>query len=100
LVYRIELTPEARAHLAGLTANQRRLVLDAIQTHLVHQPTLETRNRKRMRQNLFARWELRVRDLRVYYLVEEEPEPVVRIRGIGVKVRDRVWIGGEEVDFG
>jgi hypothetical protein len=73
--------------------------MDAIDRQLQHQPTVETRNRKLMRPNVFAQWELRVRDLRVYYRVDEDPERVVCILGIGVKIRDRVWFGEKEGDF-
>ena len=97
--YRIEYSVEAEAHLDALTAGQNALVLDAIARHLRHQPTVETRNRKRMCPNVFAQWELRVRSLRVYYNVHEEAEPVVAIEGIGVKIRDRVWFGEKEADF-
>ena len=66
---------------------------------LVHQPTVETRNRKPMRPNPLAPWELRIGNLRVYYDVEEDPEPVVYIRAIGVKERDRVRIGKEVIEL-
>jgi hypothetical protein len=45
-----------------------------------------------------APWELRVDDLRVYYDVEERPRPLVKILSIGVKVRNRVLIGGREIE--
>ena len=64
--YRIDYTPEAELHLKALTAGQRELVLDSVEEQLTQQPEVETRNRKPMRPNLFARWELRVRNLRVY----------------------------------
>jgi hypothetical protein len=52
-----------------------------------------------MKANPVASWELRIRDLRVYYTVYEEPEPFVDVIGIGIKKRNRVWLGGEEADF-
>lgn len=68
---------------------------------LAHQPTVETRNRKRMRPNPLAPWELRIGNLRVYFSVEEEPERVVKVRAIGVKKQgNRLFIGGEEVVIG
>jgi hypothetical protein len=48
-----------------------------------------------MQPNPVAPWELRVGHLRVYFEAEEEPEPVVQVRAIGVKDRNVVWIGGE-----
>jgi hypothetical protein len=38
--------------------------------------------------------------VRVYFDVSLQPTPVVTVRAVGVKVRDRVWIAGEEVDLG
>lgn len=52
-----------------------------------------------MRPNPVAPWELRVGTLRVYYDIEEEPESVVYIRAVGIKVRSRVYIGGEEIEL-
>jgi hypothetical protein len=75
------------------------MVLDAVDEQLVHQPTVETRNRKPMRPNPLAPWELRIGNLGVYYDVEEEPEPVVFIRAVGVKQRNRVCIGREVIEL-
>ncbi len=52
-----------------------------------------------MRPNPLAPWELRIGQLRVYYDVEEEPDPVVVILAVGIKVRNRVWIGKEVFDL-
>ena len=49
-----------------------------------------------MRPNPLADWELRVQNLRVYYIVEEESEPVVRIRASGIKIGNQVFLGGEK----
>ena len=95
--YRIEYSPDAEDHLRTLTARQQAIVLDAVDKQLAHQPTMITKNRKPMRPNPVAPWELRVGTLRVYYDVEEEAEPVVYVRAVGVKVRGRVHIGGEEI---
>lgn len=69
--------------------------MDSVDEQLTYQPTVETRNRKPMRPNPVAPWELRIGHLRVYFEVEEGPDPVVRIRAIGMKDRNVVWIGGE-----
>ena len=76
--YLIEYTSQASEHLEALTAHQRALVIETVEIQLKHQPTVETRNRKKMKPNPIAHWELRIRNLRVYYKVEEEdPEPGV-----------------------
>ena len=64
-----------------------------------HQPNVPTRNRKVLRANRVAAWELRLGDLRVYYAVKDEPEAVVIVKAVGKKERDRVLIGGEEVEL-
>jgi len=82
-----------------LTARQKAIVLDAVDDQLMYQPTVETKNRKPMRPNPVAPWELRIGDLRVYYDVEEDPEPLVYIRAVGVKEGNRVRIGREVIDL-
>jgi mRNA-degrading endonuclease RelE of RelBE toxin-antitoxin system len=99
LPYRIEYSPEAEEHLRVLTVRQQRTVLNLVDRQLLHQPAVETRNRKPMRPNPVAPWELRIGHLRVYYDVEEEPEPVVFIRAVGIKERNRVRIGREVIDL-
>ena len=81
-------------HLRFLTARQRAIVLGAVDEQLTHQPTVETRNRKPMRPNPLAPWELRIGVLRVYYDVEDIPESKVYIRAVGIKERNRVRIAG------
>jgi mRNA-degrading endonuclease RelE of RelBE toxin-antitoxin system len=99
LPYRIEYSPEAEAHLRFLTARQRATVLDSVDEQLLHEPTVETRNRKPMRPNPLAPRELRIGKLRVYYDVEEEPGAVVHIRAVGIKERNQVRIGKEVIEL-
>lgn len=99
MAHRIEFTAEARDHLHGLAVRERAMVLDAAREQLAHEPSRPTRNRKPMRPNPLAPWVLRVGHLRVYYEVTERPVPCVTIRAVGVKVRERVLIGGVEIDL-
>jgi mRNA-degrading endonuclease RelE of RelBE toxin-antitoxin system len=82
-----------------LTARQQAIILDEVDDQLMHQPMVETKNRKPMRPNPAAPWELRIGNLRVYYDVEEDPEPAVYIRAVGVKEGNRVRIGREVIDL-
>jgi hypothetical protein len=82
-----------------LTARQRATIFDGIDKQLGNKPAVETRNRKPMRPNPLAPWELRIGVLRVYYDTAEEPEQVVTIVAIGIKDRNRILIGGEEVEL-
>lgn len=97
--YSIQYSPDAEDHLRALTARQQAIVLDMADKQLIHRPTVETGNRRPMRPNPVAPWELRIGNLRVYYDVEEEPEPIVRIRAVGVKQRNRVRIGREVIEL-
>ena len=97
--YEIELTHEADRHLAGLSARERATVLESLEKRLAYDPTVETRNRKPLRPNPVAPWELRIGRLRVYFDVEQEPRHVVRVQAVGIKDGNRVWIGGEEVEL-
>ena len=67
MAYLILFSPEAEDHLRALTARQRSTIFDAVDEQLAHEPAVETRNRKPMRPNPIAPWELRIGDLRVYY---------------------------------
>jgi deoxycytidine triphosphate deaminase len=67
LPYRIEYVQTAINHLRYLTARQRSVVFTGVEQQLMHEPIAETRNRKQMRANPLASWELRLGDLRVYY---------------------------------
>ncbi len=97
--FQIIFSEVAKMHLRGLTARQRSLVLDTVDEQLAHQPTTETRNRKLMKPNPVAPWELRIGNICVYYSVEEGTTPVTKIHAIGVKVRERVHFEGEEMDL-
>lgn len=97
--YQIEITREAEEHLTALTAHERSRVVDSLEPQLTFEPKRETRNRKRMRPNPVAPWELRVGSLRVYFEVEETPKRVVRVLAVGVKDHNVVRIGGEEVEL-
>lgn len=99
MTYHIEYSPDAEEHLRALTARQQRMVLDTVDRQLVRQPTVETRNRKPMRPNPVAPWELRIGNFRVYYDVEEAPGSMVLIRAVGIKERSRVRIGKEVIDL-
>ena len=102
--YEIEFADTAINHLAALTARERSAVIDAIEKQLSHEPLVETRNRKFLRPNRIASWELRVGVLRVFYDVAStgpaaDAVSVIRILAVGKKERDVLRIGGEGVEL-
>ena len=98
MAYLLIFADAARDHLRDMTARQRSLILATIHEQLTHQPAVETKNRKLLRPNPIAPWELRIGTIRVFYEIRLESEEVW-IEAIGIKVRDRVRIGGQEVEF-
>lgn len=102
MAYTIRFDDKTNDHFATLTARQRATVLETIERQLLHQPTVETRNRKRMQADkpgFIAPWELRVGgDLRVYYDVQDGSPDVVLVVAVGMKLRNRVRIGDLEIE--
>lgn len=97
-MFRLELTPEAVADLQLLRAYDQRRIIDAVQAQLRQQPAQETRNRKRLRPNALAEWELRVAALQVFYDVDEE-NALVKIEAVGYKQGNILFIHGEEYEL-
>jgi mRNA-degrading endonuclease RelE of RelBE toxin-antitoxin system len=69
----------------------------AIEEQLSHEPLVETRNRKRLRANPIAPWELRIGKSRVFYDVEESAK--VTILAIGTKEANKLYIEGKEIQL-
>lgn len=92
--YRIEFSPDAEDHLRVFSAGQRAAVLNAIERRLRYQPLVETRNRRPMRPNPMAPWELRVERIRVYYDVEQALSPLFLSGPWGL--RNAIWSALEE----
>jgi len=85
--YEIEITDLAVEELKDIRVFDRRCVVDAIRDQLTHQPTVATRNRKRLESGVpeFEHtppiWELRVGEYRVFYDVDESGQ-VVYVRAV------------------
>ena len=73
------------------------MILAAVETQLSREPMVETRNRKRLRPNPLAPWELRIGDFRVFYDVEQSG--VVTVLAIGTKRGNRLRIEGVEIEL-
>jgi mRNA-degrading endonuclease RelE of RelBE toxin-antitoxin system len=98
LPYRIELTESAKADLACYRPFEQRLIVPQIKEQLQHEPSRESANRKMLRDNPLAPWELRVGRYRAFYRVLED-EPVVLVAAIGHKEHNALFIRGEEVQL-
>jgi mRNA-degrading endonuclease RelE of RelBE toxin-antitoxin system len=96
-VFTIQFSESAREQVRRLTADQRTRVLTAIEEQLSHQPFEKTRNRKPLRANPFAPWELRVGRYRVFYGASADDSTVVEVLAVGEKIGNAVVIDGKEV---
>ena len=87
MFFEIVFSPEAIDHLKEFTARERRLVLDAIEDNLKHEPSRVTAQRKPLRPNPLASWELRVGELRVYYQIEMDNRILIVAVGRKTEIR-------------
>jgi mRNA-degrading endonuclease RelE of RelBE toxin-antitoxin system len=94
--FHIDFTEEARIDLKWFSASERKMIIDEIKRQLSDQPAVGTRNRKMLRDNPLARWELRVGKFRVFYEVREG-DLTVTVGAVGSKRHNRLFIRGGEV---
>jgi mRNA-degrading endonuclease RelE of RelBE toxin-antitoxin system len=94
-MFEIRFSEDAERHLKGFSARDRRIIVAAVEEQLAHQPHVPTRNRKQLRPNALAAWELRVQQFRVLYNVDQDIVTVFVI-AIAVKEGNKFIIEGEE----
>jgi mRNA-degrading endonuclease RelE of RelBE toxin-antitoxin system len=96
--FAVEFTETAAGHLLSYKKSESNPVLDAIKAQLPYQPTEEARNRRLLRDNPLADWELRVGKFRVFYEVDSD-QAIVRIVAVGHKEHNKLFVGGEEIEL-
>lgn len=98
MAFEIELLPDAWEHLAAFSAREQAILLDVIEEQLRHQPDQAVRNRKPLRPNNLAGWELRVGVYRIFYDIVVD-ESRVEIIAVGIKQRQQLLIAGKEYNL-
>jgi mRNA-degrading endonuclease RelE of RelBE toxin-antitoxin system len=93
--YKIGFTASALDDLAWFRKNEQNEIRDGIYENLEHEPTVETRNRKKLRPNDIAEWELRIGKFRVFYDVDEVVR-IVAVEAIAEKRGRSLFFRGEE----
>jgi hypothetical protein len=93
---------EVKDHLRAIEAKYHSVIQTEIETQLLHEPDVETRNRKPLQRPIFfgADWELRLgpdNRFRVFYQANAATHEV-RVLAVGVKDRSRLYFGGEEFE--
>jgi mRNA-degrading endonuclease RelE of RelBE toxin-antitoxin system len=90
-MFTLQFSEMVAEQLSELRTFDRKRILDQIDSQLTHQPTGESRNRKKLVglippwEHVEPIWELRVGDFRVFYDVDEEESRVV-VRAIRRKL--------------
>ena len=97
-MYDIEYIETAMADLQWFKKYEQNQILDGIDQRLRYQPTVETRNRKRLRPNTTAAWELRIGNFRVLYDVDAQVG-IVEIKRIGEKRSNEFFFRGHKGDL-
>lgn len=94
---------DVKLHVATIEIRYHSLIQSEIEDQLLFEPDIETRNRKPLQRPVAfgAEWELRFgpdNRFRVFYQVHSEIHEV-HILAIGIKIRNRLSIGKEEIDL-
>jgi len=94
-MFDIELTIQAIRDLKWFSKREQKIIRDGIEANLRYEPTIPTLNRKPMKVNETAEWELRVEKFRILYDVEQQVR-IVEIQRIGEKQGNRFFFRGRE----
>ena len=99
--YTLVYAPQIKEHLRAIDRQHHALIRETLEMQLRFEPDVETRNRKPLRQPAVfeAQWEIRFgpdNRFRVFYEIDRENWNVY-ILAVGLKERDRLVIGKEEV---
>jgi mRNA-degrading endonuclease RelE of RelBE toxin-antitoxin system len=95
MTFMLTFTDSALADLDYFKKYEQGIIVDTIDQHLLHEPAVETRNRKGPEPNPIAQWELRIGLYRVFYDLNLN-EQMVTIKAIGWKEHNKLYIRGKE----
>ena len=97
--FHIQYAPQTKNHLHFIEHKHWLLIRETIEQQLSFEPDVRTKNRKPMRRSPVASWEIRFgskNQFRVYYDINYE-QGRVEVQAIGIKIRDKISIAGEEI---
>lgn len=99
MAYEIQFAESANRQLKALKASDRALLVTRVEKLLCAEPLKATRNRKPLRPNPIAPWELRVKNMRVFYDVSKGARNLVNVLAIGIKRGNKILIEREEIEL-
>lgn len=94
--YILDMTEDANEDLSYYRVFERKLITDEILVQLVDQPEVESHNRKSLRDNPIAQWELKAGRFRIFYEIDPD-EKVVTVVSVGHKEHTVLYIRGKVV---
>ena len=96
MTFEVALSPSAKEDLAYLKAFEQRILIAVIKEYLLVDADVETKRRKRLRENPVAPWELKQEPYRVFYDIVGDR---VEILAIGYKEHNELFIRGRRVEL-
>src|SRR4051794_2504629 len=100
-MFELEFSDSALEDLRHFEKSEQVTILESIGRQLVSEPLSPTRNRKQLRPNDLARWEMRIDRFRVFYDVVGGDEAgnlagVILIKAVGWKDHNTLYLRGRE----
>lgn len=97
-MFSIEFTEQAKQDLKWFRKAEQQIILSGIYENLSYEAGIVTRNRKPLRPNSTATWELRIGDFRVLYNMDQGIQ-IVSIERIGQKSGNKLLFQGQETSL-
>src|SRR5688500_11705212 len=94
-MFAVLFTESALEDIASFRKREQATIFDRIEEQLSDEPNVETRNRKKLRPNQVAEWELRIDAQRVFYDVDPSAG-VVEVKMAGSKRGNKLFVRGKE----
>lgn len=95
-MFSVKFTDAAKDDFGYFPKSQQKLILDEAAKQLTYQPEVETKNRKKLRENPLASYELQLDAIRVFYNIYAV-EQMVDIVAVGRKEHNELYIKGRKV---
>jgi mRNA-degrading endonuclease RelE of RelBE toxin-antitoxin system len=94
-MFQVKFNARASSYLREMRKFDQVRIAQAIRGQLTHEPNQPTQNRKRLRPNPLAEWELRVDEFRIFYDVDLTSNQV-SVAAIGHKQGSKLFVHGQE----
>ena len=94
-MFELIFTKSALKDLTYFRKSEQVFIIDNTVKQLVNEPLIETKNRKPLRLNELAKWEIRIQKYRIFYDADSV-EKSVKIKAVGWKKHNVLYIRKRE----